>query len=347
MKAATVVPGKPELSTVTELPDPTPQPGELLVEGLLAGVCGTDRDVVEQSHSVLPPGQDRMVLFHESLGRVLHAPAISGFHEGDYVVGVVRRPDPEPCPACAAGQWDFCLNGRFTERGIKELDGFGSQRWTIEPRFAIPIEAGLGELGVLTEPTSVVTKAWEQAEVIGKRAYFSPRQVLVTGAGAIGLLAALVGVQRGLEVHVLDRVTEGPKPDLVRDLGARYHVSLDELDFEPDLVIEATGAGGVVFDVLRRTARNAITVLTGISGQNRTLPVPAGAINDELVMDNDVVVGSVNANLRHYRQAVQTLVAADSAWLRRLLSRRVPLERWTEALEQGSEDIKVTVDLQV
>lgn len=346
MKAATVVPGKPELCAVTERAAPVPQAGELLVEGLLVGMCATDREVTERAQGALPPGQDRMVLFHESVGRVLYAPTISGFNEGDYVAGVVRRPDPEPCGACAAGQWDFCLNGRYTERGIKQLDGFGAQRWTIEPRFAIPVDASIGELGVLTEPASVVAKAWEQVELIGKRAWYEPQHVLVTGAGTIGLLGALMGVQRELDVHVLDRVTEGLKPDLVRALGATYHVSLGDLGCEPDVVIEATGSGEVVFDVLQRTARNAITVLTGISGAERTLPVPAGAINDELVLDNDVVVGSVNANLRHYHQAVQALAKANRDWLSRLITRRIPLDNWTGIFTTGTDDIKVVVDLQ-
>ncbi|GAA3364779.1 glucose 1-dehydrogenase [Saccharopolyspora gregorii] len=347
MKAATVVPGEPDSVAVSELPEPTPGPGELLVDGLLVGSCATDHDVAHASHGALPPGRDRMVLFHESLGRVRYAPAISGFSEGDLVVGVVRRPDPHPCPACAAGQWDFCLNGEFTECGIKELDGFGAQRWTIEPRFAIKMPARLGDRGVLTEPASVVAKAWEQAELIGRRAYYAPRHALVTGAGAIGLLGALLGVQRGLDVHVLDQVTDGPKPELVRRLGATYHTSMDDLGCEPDVVIEATGAGEVVFEVLRRTARNAITVLTGIAGHDRTLPVPAGAINDELVLDNDVVVGSVNANLRHYQQAVRSLSDADQDWLADLITRRVPLDDWPQALDRKPDDVKPVVDLQV
>jgi glucose 1-dehydrogenase len=346
VKAATVVPGRPELSAVTELPDPDPQPGELLVEGIFAGMCSTDREVTEFSRGVLPPGRDRMVLFHESVGRVTHAPAISGFNVGDYIVGVVRRPDPQPCAACAAGQWDFCLNGEFTERGIKKLDGFGSQQWTVEPRFAIRVDPSLGELGVLTEPASVVAKAWEQVEQIGRRAYYAPNYVLVTGAGAIGLLGALFAVQRGLAVHVFDQVTEGPKPELVRALGAAYHTSLDDLGFEPDVVIEATGSGEVVFDVLRRTARNAITVLTGSTGHHRTVPVPQGAVNEEMVLDNDVIVGSVNANLRHYNQAVQALADADRDWLARLITRRVPLEKWTTVFRSEPDDVKVVVDLQ-
>lgn len=345
MKAVTAVPGKPELCGISELSDPVPSPGQLLVEGVLAGVCSTDRDVVHSTHGSLPPGQERMVLFHESLGRVLHAPAISGFRNGDHVVGVVRRPDPEPCGACAAGEWDFCRNGRYTECGIKELDGFGSQQWAIEPRFAIRVPPGLDELGVLIEPTSTVAKAWEQVEVIGARAYYSPRHVLVTGAGPIGLLSALLGQERGLDVHVFDQVTSGPKPGLVRQLGATYHSELDDLGFEPDVVIEATGAGEVVFEVLRRTARNSITVLTGIAGHERTVPVPLGALNDELVMDNDVVVGSVNANLRHYSQAARSLAAADRGWLAALLTRRVRLADWADALEHRPDDVKTVVDL--
>lgn len=346
MRAATVVPGKPAQAAVTELPEPVPSQDELLVEGLLAGVCGTDRDVTHQSHGKLPPGKDRMVLFHESVGRVLQAPENSGFSRGDHVVGIVRRPDPQPCGACATGQWDFCLNGEYTERGIKELDGYGSQRWTVDPRFAVRVGPALGDLAVLTEPTSVVAKAWEQAELIGKRAYYAPERALVTGAGPIGLLAAMLGVQRGLDVHVLDQVTEGPKPELVRSLGATYHTSLDQLDLEPNVVVEATGVGEVVFDVLQRTATNAITVLTGLSSRHRTVNMPAGTINDELVMDNDVVVGSINSNRRHYEQAVRALENADRDWLGGLISRRVPLGNWTDVFEQRDDDVKVVVDLQ-
>src|SRR5207248_2668388 len=134
-----------------------------------------------------------------------------------------RRPDPVPCLNCGLGEWDMCRNGRYTERGIKERDGYCSERYRIEARYAVRVAPGLERVGVLLEPASVLAKAWEQIERIGARAAWKPARVLVTGAGPIGLLAALMGVQRGLEVHVLDRVTEGPKPGLVRDLGAAYH----------------------------------------------------------------------------------------------------------------------------
>lgn len=345
MRAATLVPGEPERAGVSEREDPQPGDGELLVEGLLVGVCGTDREIVQGGHGTLPPGAVDMVGFHESLGRVLATPAGGGFDAGDLVVGVVRRPDPVPCGPCAAGEWDYCRNGRYTERGIKELDGYGAQRWTVPAGFAVRLDGGVGELGVLTEPASVVAKAWEQVERISDRSVSTPSVALVTGAGPIGLLGALLGVQRGLQVHVLDRATTGPKPDLARGLGATYHSELPD-DLAPDVVIEATGVGSLVFDVLTRTGPNAITVLTGLSGSRRTVPLSAGAINDELVLDNDAVVGSVNANLRHYRAAAAALAVADPGWLAGLITRRVPLERWTEALSRQAGDVKVVVDLQ-
>jgi glucose 1-dehydrogenase len=347
MKAAMVTPGDPSTARVEEIGEPGDDDGAILVEGLLVGVCGTDVEITEKGYGVPPPGHKRLVLFHESLGRVIDAPPGAAVAPGDLVVGIVWRPDPVPCACCAAGEWDFCRNGQFTERGIKERDGYGCERWRVDEQFAVPVPADLGDLGVLTEPASVVAKAWDQIERIGARACFAPEHVLVTGAGPIGLLAALMGRQRGFEVTVVDRVTDGCKPALVRDLGADYHSGpIDDLACRPDVVIECTGVGQLVFDLLTRTAPNAITCLTGISSGTRTLQTAADAVNKSLVLDNDVVVGSVNANRRHYDLAVAALARADRDWLARLVTRRVPMSQWPSALERGPDDVKVVVDLQ-
>src|SRR5215210_8169516 len=215
MRAMTVIPGQPDSAELTELPDPEPKDGELLVEPLYLGVCGTDREILEGGHGEPPPGHERLVLGHELLGRVRDT--------DELVAGIVRRPDPVPCACCAQGEWDMCRNGQYTERGIKELDGYGAELVTLEADFAVPIPAELGTLGVLTEPASILAKAWEQIERIATRACSAHERVLVTGAGPIGLLAALMGVQRDLAVHVLDRATEGIKPETVQALGAEYH----------------------------------------------------------------------------------------------------------------------------
>lgn len=346
MRAATVIPGHPDDLRVEDLPDPTPGPGELLVSGSLVGMCHTDVEVIGGRFGVLPPGRDRMVLFHESLGRVLSAPADSGFAPGDYVVGAVRRPDPVPCGPCANRRWDFCLREDYTERGVKELDGYGSQLWTVEPSFAVKLDPSTGDAGVLTEPTAVVAKAWEQADIVGGRVFASQRTALITGAGPVGLLAAMIGVQRGLDVHVLDRMADGLKPDLVRQLGATYHHDLDSLRVSPDVVIECTGVGPLIFEAVRRATRNSVVVLVGLSTSDNPNPLHAGAFNDQLVFGNSAVVGTVNAGPDHFTQAANALRDAKPAWLEQLLTRRVPLTRWPEALTRSPDDIKVVIDLQ-
>ena len=348
MRALTVEPLKANSAEVHDVPDPEPRPGELLVEGLSLGVCGTDREIAEGQYGWAPDGRDRLVLGHESLGRVLSAPGDSGFAAGDLVVGVVRRPDPEPCGACARGEFDMCRNGRYTERGIKQIDGYGSQQWTVEPDYAVKLDPRLCEVGVLMEPASVVAKAWEQVEKVGGRSWFAPERVLITGAGPIGLLAALLGVQRGLDVHLLDVATEGPKPAVVEALGARYHSAglAEAVAVKPDIIIEATGVPSVVFGALTGNAAYGVVCLTGVSPVGHRISVDVGTANREMVLENDVVVGSVNANLGHYAAAATALSEADAGWLAKLITRRLPLANFAEGLVARPDDIKVVLDLQ-
>ena len=217
------------------------------------------------------------------------------------------------------------------------------------PDFAVRLPAELGAAGVLVEPTSVVAKAWDEVQRIGERSWFEPERALVTGAGPIGLLAAMLGRQRGLEVHVLDQVRSGPKPDLVEALGATYHCDgFDEAvaGGRPDVVIEATGVAPLVVAAMASTASYGIVCLTGVSTPGRQIALDAGGLNRSIVLENDVVFGSVNANHRHYGLAVDALAAADAGWLGRLMSRRVPLESFAEAFDARDGDVKVVLDLQ-
>ena len=187
MRALTVAPGVANSAKVEDIPEPPQSDGAVLVRALALGVCGTDREIVSGAYGWAPPGQKRLVIGHESLGKVQEAPADSGFKAGDLVVGIVRRPDPVPCPYCAVGEWDMCQNGRYTERGIKERNGYGSDLFRIEPDFLIKLDPSLGMNGVLVEPTSVVAKAWDQTERIGARSRgFAPKRLLVTDA--LGLI---------------------------------------------------------------------------------------------------------------------------------------------------------------
>ncbi len=347
MRAVTVVPGKPSTATVTERSDPPETEGSLVLDGLLMGVCGTDVEITHEAYGWVPDGDDLLILGHESLGRVRSAPDGSGFAAGDLVVGIVRRPDPVPCPWCANLEWDMCSNGQYTERGIKQRHGYGSSVFRVEPEYAIKADPRLGDAAILIEPTAVVAKVWEQIERIGHRASYAPKRALVTGAGPIGLLAAMLGVQKGLEVHVLDVAADGIKPQLVQELGAHYHHDgVQGLGFQPDVVVEGTGSGALLFDCIRGLNNNGVIGMCGINSSTDDMPVPMSSLNKQMVLANQVLVGSINEARRHYEQANEALASADLPWLHQLVTKKVPMERWTEAFEKGQDDVKVVVDLQ-
>jgi glucose 1-dehydrogenase len=219
-----------------------------------------------------------------------------------------------------------------------------SERWRIEPEYAMKVDRSLGLLGVLLEPTTVVTKAWEQVLAVGQRAFWVPETVLVTGAGPIGLLAALIGKLRGLEVHVLDRVESGSKPELVRALGATYHSgSVANVGFRPDIIVECTGVGQVIADSFGAVAAGGVVCLTGVGTGGRTVGLPTADVASNIVLHNNVVVGSVNANKRHWYRAGRVLAHADPAWLAGLITRCEAPEGFMRALHRQPDDIKVVV----
>ncbi len=344
MKAFVVTPGRAGVA-LTDVDEPDPSDGGILVQAIALGICGTDREIIEGRYGTAPPGRKQLIIGHESLGRVLEAPPDTGLSAGDHVAGIVRQPDPVPCPNCAVGEWDMCRNGRYTEHGIKSLDGFGVERYRLPREFAVKVDTALGAAGVLLEPASILAKAWQHIERIGKRACWTPQRVLVTGAGPVGMLAAMFAAQRGFDVLVFDRAASGAKPKLAAALGATYRTGeLSEICGDGfDILIECTGAAQLVFDAMRCAAPNGIVCLTGVSSGHRALQVDAAGLNRELVLENAVVFGTVNANRLHYELAAEALAAADPSWLQGLINRHVGLERWSEAFEKKPDDVKVVV----
>ena len=190
---------------------------------------------------------------------------------------------------------------------------------------------------------TVIAKALEQVVFVGQRSFWEAKTVLVTGAGPIGLLAACGARLHGMEVHVLDRVEAGLKPELVRGLGATYHSgSVKDVDFEPDVIVECTGVGSVIADSIQKIGSGGVVCLTGV-GQGGRSGYAVADVSAKLVLRNNVIVGSVNANKRHWYKASQALARADRAWLSRLITRRETPEDFGKALARTPDDIKVVI----
>lgn len=354
MKAIVVTPGEADSGRVEEVPDPVPLAGEALVEVIEVGVCGTDLEILHGLYGEAPAGEEFLIIGHENFGRVLESPAGSRLRPGDLVVCVVRRPDPVPCAACAADEFDMCTNGQYQERGIRGLHGFMAEYYAEAPEYLVKLSPGLESVGVLIEPLTIVEKGVLQAEAIQRRLIWEPREAVVTGAGPIGLMATFLLRARGFDVWTLDLV---PRTDLrarlVEACGATY-VRSDEKPLSDlaeeihgiDLLIEATAVPEVVFDAIDAIGPNGIVCLTGVSAASRRLEVPGAKLNLEMVLQNKVVFGTVNANLRHYASAVHDLARFESLWpgvCGQVVTRRVPVDSYADALTRSSTDVKSAI----
>ncbi len=364
MKAVAVFPGKPDSIHLADLPLPNvndvPNGRGVLVKVLCAGVDGTDKEINAAQYGTAPPGDDFLVLGHESFGRVVQAGAnVRGLAPGDYVVATVRRPGHSIYDAI--GTSDMTTDTTYHERGISLLHGYLAEHYVDDAAYIVKIPPPLKEVGVLLEPTSVVEKGIDQAFEIQRRLkVWHPERAAVVGAGTLGLLATLALRLRGLEATTLAR-TEPPtlNSDLVAALGARYlstrqtPLAQAAEQYGPfDIIFEATGASSVVFEAMAALGRNGVLVLTGISGGNQMIQVPGDQILLGMVLGNKVAVGSVNANRTYFERGVQDLALAEAlypGWLKRLLTHPVRgLENYAEMIRLLTEDksaIKVYVQV--
>src|SRR5690349_18926885 len=102
MRALTVAPGVRDSATLEDLPDAVGDTHGVHVRSLSVGICGTDAEIVAGEYGWPVPGRSRLVIGHECVARVENTQG--EFKAGEFVVPIVRRPDPVPCRNCAAGE---------------------------------------------------------------------------------------------------------------------------------------------------------------------------------------------------------------------------------------------------
>jgi threonine dehydrogenase-like Zn-dependent dehydrogenase len=358
MRAVVVQPERERSARVLEVPLPSRAAGECLVRMLEVGIDGTDREIDAGKYGETPPGEPHLILGHESLGELRECAAdAAGLAPGDLVVATVRRPCPELCPNCRNWEFDFCSTAHFTERGIKQRHGFLCEWFTERPEYLVRVPRELHPVAVLLEPLSVVEKAFRQAALLQRRLLWQPHRVLVTGAGSIGLLAALIARLRGFETVLYSRgAPQGAEAVIVSSLALPYVDSesreLGEVarDYgSPDLVIEATGFSPFAWEVADILALNGVACLLSVTAGRRRARIPSDRLNTELVLGNRLIFGSVNAHRCDFERGIEDLALACARWpgvLERMLTRRLPLQRIREALDDDpAGDIKTVVEI--
>jgi threonine dehydrogenase-like Zn-dependent dehydrogenase len=358
MKAIVVRPGTKDSIHMRDMPDPKMKPDQVAVKMLRVGLCGTDAEINHGVYGKPPEGDEFLILGHENLGVVEEVGRkVKGWKAGDLVVSTVRRPCGI-CPQCKAGENDMCSSGQYTERGIMRRHGFMAQYYVESPAFLNKIPKEIRDFAVLLEPMSVVQKGIDHAYLLQRRLKsWKPVFAMVLGAGPIGLLAAAVLRARGLRVAVIGREDSTEmRAGLVKQLGAEYisvaNKALPDVPKEtgyPDIVIEATGVSRVVFDAMEILGPNGVLCLLSVTGGDTINPEPIDLINQKLVLGNQVVFGSVNANPRHFKQGVKDFVTIDRKWpgvMNRLLTNKIPWQDHKKWFTDRGDGIKSTLEIQ-
>ena len=369
MQALAVYPKRKSIEII-DAPQPQLTGGtQLDLKVLDVGICGTDREIAEGHYGTPPEGDDHLILGHEALCEV----AAIGDHVGhikvgDLVVPSVRRPCMKPdCSACQSGRQDFCYTGSFTERGIKNLHGFMAGRIIEEARYVTKVPASLRDVAVLIEPLTVAEKAlaqvWQVQQRLPWACSIDPNNkdaqgctALVLGAGPVGLLGAMALADSGFKTFVYSREPSGgQRSQVVESFGARYLSAEDvaiedlaELSKGIDLVYEATGASALAFRVLKELGTNGVFVFTGVPGRKHPVEVETGTIMRNLVLKNQVLFGTVNADANAFQSAVERLERCLHQWpaaVRSLVSNRWRIDEAATILTEYVPGIKHVVQM--
>jgi glucose 1-dehydrogenase len=365
MKAIAVYPGQSNSIHLRDVPKPSldevPEGRGVLVRVLRVGVDGTDKEINDAEYGSAPAGDGFLIIGHESFGVVEAAgPNVpASLAPGTYVVASVRRPGASIYDRI--GRQDLTTDEEYYERGINLLHGYLAEYYVEDARFVVPLPASLREVGVLLEPTSVAEKGIREAYEVQRRLHvWHPQRACVTGAGTIGLLAALVLRLRGLDVTVYSR--RAPpylNSELVEALGGAYVSSQAQTLAQAgaahgpfDLIFEATGHSPLAFEAMAALGKNGVLVLSSVTGGERRHEVDADAINHGFVLGNKAMIGTVNASRADFERGVDDLIVAEArypGWLGRLLTTPVwGLENYAEMIHGLTQDraaIKVFVEV--
>jgi len=350
MKAIAVIPGKPNSIHLREVPKPrierVPDGRGVLVKVARVGVDGTDKEINAAEYGAPPPGDDYLILGHESLGCVeAVGPNVRELRPGDWVVASVRRPGASIYDKI--GLQDMTTDDTYFERGINLLHGYLAEYYVDSADYLVKLPKGLSQVGVLAEPSSVAEKAIGQAYEVQRRLrVWRPRRAAVLGAGTLGLLASLFLHLRGLEVTTLG-LEQPPflNSELLEEIGVRY-VSTKTSGLKDasakygpfDFILEGTGYSPLVFEAMEVLAKDGVLAMVSITGADRKIEIPADRINQGFVLGNKIALGSVNASHDDFERAVADLAQAELSypgWLAKLLTHPVKgLENYAQLIEQ-------------
>ncbi|GAB6946299.1 glucose 1-dehydrogenase [Vulcanisaeta sp. JCM 16161] len=348
MKAVTVIPLVKDSLALRDMPKPLPKRGQVLLSPIEVGVCGTDKDIIEGKYGAPPPGEEYLILGHEAVAEVVElGDGVDNVGVGDVVVPTVRRPTTCTLPIT---ELDYCPRGTYAEHGIWYLHGFAAEFAVTDSQYLVKVPKEAIDVAVLTEPLSIVEKGIDLALRLGRARFesWSPRRVLIMGAGPIGMLALMVMRLRGFtDITVTaTRPYDSLKAKLVREIGATYvNTNVDQISGDFDIVIEATGSTSAAYEALRHLGADGVAVLLGIYLDSKNVNI--GPLLDDW-RRNKLIIGATNASIKAFEMGVSDLVKAKfefGGWVRKLITKEVTLDEYEYAYNWGHDDIKSVIQI--
>jgi len=277
---------------------------------------------------------------HEFVGRVTEVgTGVTDLKPGDRVIGMAGRGCGE-CEACQEGHYNWCeqlkvIGGHIPGALAEELT-LPAEQFLVIPEWIPDDQAALIEVGAV----GMHTIKRHPGSVEGK-------SCLVLGAGPVGLLGAMAFLLRGCATTIVARSpATTPNARLAQAIGARY-VSSREVPIQElgpfDVIYEAAGAPLAAFEALVSLAPNGVCILTGVPPAGEMVQFDGGRVMRNLVLQNQVILGTVNASRDSFAGAISMLGDMNRKWpesLRGLITDRHPLEAYADLLFAKPQGIK-------
>lgn len=298
---------------LSERPEPSAGPGQVVLDVVAAGICGTDIHIYDGEYAAVPP----VTMGHEVAGVVAElGSGVDDTWRGARVVTETYFSTCGVCESCRAGRVNLCPERRSIGSYV---DGGFAPRLLVPARNLHRIPEWLdGLAAAMVEPLACCCQSLP-AGVVAAGA-----SVLIVGPGPIGLLAAQVARAEGGEVHVRGTPRDAARLELARTLGFAVSTTEDEAAGEFDVVVECSGHEAGMAFALASARRGGRYVQIGLAGKDVTIPF-------DLVCFRELTVTSGNASTPASWDRALGLIEERRVELEPLLSEAVPLAEWERA----------------
>lgn len=351
MRGTVVVLVEPKHTELREYDVVDPGPGEVLMEVSRANVCGSELHIWRGHHPTVKMGS---VLGHEMMGRVL---ALGEGVQTDYAGASLRPGDRvvcayfitcRKCSACQAGRFNLCVNcyrywSQLADTPPHFHGGFATHYYVHPDQYLYKVPADVPDAAAASANCALS----ELLFGLDQAALASGEQVVVQGAGGLGLCALAVAKARGARTIVIDGVPR--RLELAHRFGADLVIDLREHETPEaraarvqaltggagaDVAVEVTGVPAAFAESIHLVRPGGRVVELGNISPGHTTPFDPGTLTRRGVQ----IIGTIRYHPWYLKRALDFLVTTRGRYpFEALLDAEYPLRDVGKALEDSDQ----------